>query len=529
MSDHTPSGPAVPGDGTLPVPLPTQPVAYGGPPAGPPTHVADAPGDAPKKGRRTALIAGAIALVLVGSTVAFAVNRLAPKGSPLDSVVAADAAVYVRVDLDPSAGQKVAAVRFLQKLPTTASEFTKDPRKGMFDLIKENVSDETARAEIDNVEAWLGNRAALVVLAPPSDGAQPVAYGAIEVTDAAKAKASLDKLTADGEGSYVIRDGYAVVMQKESQSQVLAALDKGSITANAQYSADMAALGDPGVFSMWLDAGKFADFLDAESGSLSGMTMSELQPQLDALRKGARMATTLRFDPDFLEFAGVLRGDGAAELAALSSGPAGLTQMTTLPDDTLAAMQVNGLDAILEQQWQTYASAIEETGNTVDDLGAQLGMTLPDDLANLLGTTTTIALPKQDFSSDVPTLGIVTTPKDAAKAWDQARNLIQQAGAAGQVDVWNEGNTLYLTTDPAYTTALKSTGALGATPGFAVAVKDAATAQVGFYLDLDGFEPAYTDSLPAEWKDFVLGLRGFGMSSAMTKDGSSFSMRLTGN
>lgn len=529
MSDLTPSGPAVPRDGTVPVPVPTQPVTYGGPPAEPPTPAADAHGHSPKKGRRTALIAGAIALVLVGSTVAFAVNRLAPKGSPLDTVVAAEAALYLRLDLDPSAGQKVAAVRFLQKLPTTASEFSKDPRKGMFDLIKRSITDETARAEIDNVEAWLGNRAALVVLAPPSDGAAPVAYGAIEVTDAAKAKTSLDKVTADGEGFYVIRDGYALVMQKESQGQIIAALDKGSITSNGQYAADMAAVGDAGVFSMWLDAGKFADYAEAEFGSSSGLTQSQQQAQVDALRKGARMAMALRFDPEFLEFAGVVRGEGAAELAQLSSGPGGLTQMTSLPDDTLAAMQFNGMDAVLEKQWQIYASAMEETGTSIDDLGDQLGMSLPDDLTNMLGTTTTIALPKQDFSSDVPTLGVITTPKDATKAWDQARNLIQQAGAAGQVDVWNEGGSLYLTTDPAYTSALKSKGALGSTPGFALAVKDAATAQAGFYVDLDGLESAYADSLPAEWKDFVLALRGIGMSSGATAEGSSFSFRLTGN
>lgn len=529
MSDLTPAGAAVPGDSSAPASVPTQPLADGGPPAEPSTPVAVAQADAPKKGRRTALIAGAVALVLVGSTVAFAVNRLAPKGSPLDAVVAASAAMYIRVDLDPSAGQKVAAVRFLQKLPTTDSEFTKDPRQGLFDLIKQNITDPKAQAEVDNVEAWLGNRAALVMLPPPSDGAGPMLYGAIEVTDSAKAKTSLDTLTADGEAGYVIRDGYALVMPKESQSQILAALDKGAIGSNAEYAADMAALGDSGIFSMWMDAGKFADIVEDQGALLSGMTMSELQPQLAALRKGARVAAALRFDPEFLELAGILRGEGAAELAALSAAPAGLTQLTTLPDDTLAAMQMNGVDTQLTQQWQAVVKVIEESGSSVDDLGNQLGMTLPDDLANLLGTTTTIVLPRQEFSSDTPTLGVITTPKDATKAWEQARNLVQQAGGAGQVDVWNEGNTLYLTTDPAYTTALKSKGSLGTTPGFALAVKDAAAAQSALYVDLDGFESIYADSLPADWKDFVLALRGFGMSTSSTTDGSAFSYRLTGN
>ena len=70
------------------------------------------------RGGRGIVMAGAAvgAVLLIGGGAYAATQLMGSTGDQPDSVLPASAAVYVGVDVDPSVGQKVAAVRFFQGL-----------------------------------------------------------------------------------------------------------------------------------------------------------------------------------------------------------------------------------------------------------------------------------------------------------------------------------------------------------------------------------------------------------------------------
>ncbi len=71
---------------------------------------------------------------MLGAGAVFAVQQLSGGGAQPADVLPGDAYGYVRLDIDPSAGQKIAAVRFLDKLPQVRDTLGgDDPRKKLWD------------------------------------------------------------------------------------------------------------------------------------------------------------------------------------------------------------------------------------------------------------------------------------------------------------------------------------------------------------------------------------------------------------
>ncbi|HRB99391.1 MAG TPA: hypothetical protein PKZ38_04900 [Dermatophilaceae bacterium] len=480
----------------------------------------------PPRKRRTALIAGLVALVIVGGTAALAMTKLRPSGTQPDVIIPASAVAYVRVDLDPSAGQKLSAVRFMSKLPKSAADFGTDPRKALIEELRNSATDPQLKTALADAESWLGNRAAASAFVT-ADGT-PVPFGAVEVTDEAKAKAAFASMSAtsgSGDTEVTIRSGYALFTEKGKGATLTAEIDKGTIATNATYAEDMAALGDQGVASAWVDVAKGLDAL-AKSGLMPGGSVTDLQSQIGGLNKGMRFATAVRFDPDYVELAGVFRGDGRGEVAI--AAPPGLGQLTSLPDDTLMGVQINGYDKGLEKGWPDFAKSFESAADvTIADLERGLGLRLPDDLINILGSTLTVALPDQRFGSDGPTFGVITTPKDVAEAERALGSALEALEAPLSMSV--DGPKLVVASDEAYATRLKAGGTLGSVDGFATAVGDPSKAMYGFFINLDLFEKSYADSFPAQWKDFVLALKSVGGSSTMSATQGTFQFRLLSN
>lgn len=480
----------------------------------------------PPRKRRTALIAGLVALVIVGGTAALAMTKLRPSGTQPDVIIPASAVAYVRVDLDPSAGQKLSAVRFMSKLPKSAADFGTDPRKALIDQLRNSATDPQLKTALADAESWLGNRAAAGAFVAADGTAVP--FGAVEVTDEAKAKAAFATMTAtsgSGDTEVTIRSGYALFTQKGKGATLTAEIDKGTIATNALYAEDMAALGDQGVASSWVDVAKAID-LFVKSGLLPTGSVGELQSQVGGPDKGLRFAAAVRFDPDYVEVAGVMRGKALGAMGFVP--PAGLGQLTSLPDDTLIGLQVNGYDKGLEKSWPDLAKGMESTGAfTIADLEKGLGMRLPDDLVNILGSTLTVALPDQNFGADAPTYGVITTPKDVPEAERSLGAALDALGAPLSVSV--DGTKLLVASDEAYAARLKTGGHLGSVDGFATAVGDVSKAMNGVYVNLDLLEKSYADSLPAQWKDFVLALKSVGMSSTWSDTEGRFQLRLLSN
>ena len=162
-----------------------------------------APGAAPR-GRRTGLVVGGVvaALVLGGGAV-FAAQKLSGGGAQPADVLPSDAYAYLRLDIDPSAGQKIAAVRFLGKLPQVKDTLeTGDPRKKLWELASKDAST-TASAKFDydaDIAPWLGDRVG-AALRPGGTEDTPNVAVALQVTDEAAAKDTLDRAPRVRHGS----------------------------------------------------------------------------------------------------------------------------------------------------------------------------------------------------------------------------------------------------------------------------------------------------------------------------------------
>src|SRR5689334_5001292 len=111
-------------------------------------------------GTRRGLVigAGVLAVALVGGGVAVAASKLGGGGAQPDEAVPASAVAFFGVDLDPSSGQKLDALRFARKFPDARDSLkSDDPRQGLFEALKKDGSVQGSWAT--DVEPWLGDRA----------------------------------------------------------------------------------------------------------------------------------------------------------------------------------------------------------------------------------------------------------------------------------------------------------------------------------------------------------------------------------
>lgn len=514
---------------------PVEPDAAAGSPTEGDSHgvsLADEPaGAAPegKGGKRTGLLIGGIAAALVlGGGAVFAAQQLSGGGAQPAEVLPSDAYAYLRLDIDPSAGQKVAAVRFLNKLPEIKAFESGDARKHLWELATKDSSDDCiAKLDYDkDIAPWLGDRAGVAVRPGGTEDLPNVAV-ALQVTDDAQAKDALTKLFACDQGQPTdlrMKDGYALITPGGKGDETVAALSKGTLADNTTFQADMAALGEQGVLSAWADlvpALKDVEAMSGESVSTAAMP---------ADFKG-RYAAALRFDPGYVELAGILRGAGQ------NAAPAGNgTALAALPDDTMAAMHVSGADQMLDQAWPGLEKTIQDlAGASGEDdpiamIEQQLGVTLPDDLKVVLGKSLTLAMPDQDLSADAPVVGGKIISSDAQRA-DEVLGTVEDAmGATGMLTRKVDGDTLYLATTPDYVAKLQAGGKLGETDGFKAAVVDASSANMALYVDLDKLEKQYLGEMEGTERDVVEAMRAVGMTATSTGKGEgSFSLRLVGN
>ena len=499
--------------------------------AAPGVALADEPAEPPAGGRkRTGLLVGALATVLVvGGAGVFAAQTLSGSGSQPSDVLPGDAYAYLRVDIDPSAGQKVAAVRFLGKLDAVRDTLGgDDPRKRLWELASKEADDACIKklSYGNDVEPWLGDRLGAAVRPGGTSEAPNVAI-AIQVKDEALAKDALTRLFACDKGSKTdvrTRDGYAIVTPGGTGDATLAAADKGSLSTNTTFSADMGALGEQGVVSAWFDLGTGLKELPKLGGA-------GVDTAAAAGAKG-RFAAALRFDSDFVELAGVVRGADAAK-AVKGNG----TELASLPANTMAALQVSGADQLLDSAWPQLKKQIEGfasaggQGDIIADIEDEFDLKLPDDLKVLLGRSFTLAMPDQDLTGDSFTVGAKVVSSDAKRADEVVGRLLQGAGVSSDVLTHEvDADKLYVATTRDYADDLKAGGKLGDTDAFKLAVGDVTSSNSALFVDLDKLEKVYLGQVKGNDKTFLESLRAVGVNASSTGDGEGrFTLRVLGN
>lgn len=491
---------------------------YGQPPVGPP------PSATGKSTKRIALVAaGVLGLALIGGGGAFAFSKIAQKGSQPDSVIPSTAVAYLRVDTDPSAGQKVALVQFLQKFPQTNKVNETDFRKSMWDSLAKNDKSMSGIDYATDIEPWLGDRAAAAVLSSTSEKT-PDTIVVIATKDEAKAKTSIESILAkdkDTSSEVVTKDGFALIVPKGRSQAILGDLGKGSLATNSTYTSDMSDLGETGVASLWYDGRALADL--AKNGAKLGN--SSATTATDALETTGHGAAALRFDSNYVELAGIVRD------AKNLPKPAGAGSLGRLPDDTVAALQISGLGDAFANAWPQLSKTLGSS--TVSDIEDQTGLTMPDDAQLLLGKNLTVTVPPQDFANmgtkSIPLLGVISETTDGAKAKAAINGALTGLGAGSQIPVVQDGNTLYVATDADYADALKTGGNLGKQDLFGKAVRDADKAQAALFVNLDALEPLYLKTLKGDQQAAVKALAAVGISVTWTDTSAQWAMRVVAN
>ncbi|GAA2746155.1 hypothetical protein GCM10009868_30510 [Terrabacter aerolatus] len=487
-------------------------------------------GAADGRKRTGLLVAGVVTALALGGAGAFAVQTLSGGGSQPADVLPGDAYAYVRLDIDPSAGQKIAAVRFLSTLPQVKDTLgSDDPRKKLWDMVAQGSPDDcTAKLAYDtDIAPWLGDRIGAAVR-PGGTASSPAFAVAIQVKDEAAAKDGLTRLLACNRNDRTdlrMKDGYAIITPSGAGDATLAAADKGSLAQNSTFTDDMKALGEQGVMSAWFDMGTGLKQLQQLSGASALATVP-------ATGSKGRVAAALRFDADYVELAGVVRGTDPT-LSVKGDG----TEMASLPADTLAAVTVSGADRILDGAWPTLKKQIEGQGapsgepDPIGQVEQQLGLKLPDDVKILLGRSFTLAMPGQDFSSDVPVIGAKVVSSDAKRADELVGRLMGAAGAGSNVLTHEvDGDKVFVATTRDYADNLKAGGRLGDSDSFKLAVGDVSSSTATLFVDLDKVDKLAQGQVHGEAKTFLESLRAVGFNSSSTGNGEgTFTLRVVGD
>jgi hypothetical protein len=490
---------------------------------------ADAP--APGRRRRGGVVAAVVVAALLVSGGAYAAwSRLNGSGPQPADVLPASTVAVAEVDLDPSAGQKLALFTLLRKFPDSAG--LKDSDKTFGDwLVRKLAESGSGDESLDfakDVEPWLGKRFAVAAVpAPAGSGSGGSAVDAVLVlqeTDQAAASAAMEKVRAHGSTlGYAFLDGFLVVTLDSAKGadRVVADAQKSALSGASDFTADVASLGSDEVVTAWVDAGRAGQLVKDQMGSLGGAAgLDDLSPLSGGLGgpfaawKG-RWVLGVHATSDSVEMR--MRSFGGA--ANPVEPPVRLQHVVA---DPIAVLAVSGAGDSVARSWQTMASS--PTYSQLADQAKMIGLELPGDLQKLLGDQLTASLSGDDLARE-PRWLVAATSKDPAAGKAVLDRLLAVAGASGASDLpfttTVSGDTLYVGSSRAVIGSATSTSNASALTGdelFQAAVADPDHAQALVYVDLAKvwtLAKAAGADLPAELEH----VKAVGMTS--TNDGTA--------
>lgn len=506
--------------------------------------------------RRTAvvaLVAVVVSAVLGGS--AFAVYKVFLDGGPQPADVLPAATVGVlSLDLDPSAGQKIAALQTIRKFPQLKEDLGLDPSD---DLRKYFVEEALACDDIDfdaDVKPWIGKRAAIAAVDLGDD--TPVPVLALQVTDQEKADAGFEDLVecAEENVGFVVGPDYLIASDTAEHAQaVLAAGKQKSLADDAKYQKWTEEAGDQGVVNFYL-AKRASDYLIDALESLTdgflGLDGDGIQDEFEdefefdpeggsagesAPRAADDDCVAATDDPfaalkdqleDFDGLAGTVRfADGGMELAVAASGLAQFgseasvgKQIGALPADSALAVGFAVPDDYGTDLIEQFTCGDDSDGpDLVAEAEEATGLDLPDDLNTLLGTALTLSiggdapadLADIEGPGDLP-VGLALHG-DAPAIEDIIAKIEETLGTTleDEIGVGTKSSDSLVVLSPSeeYADALLGSGGLGEADAFREAVPEADRSSAVFYLDFG-----------SDWREALLDLaRDEGVSSSDLK------------
>ena len=472
-------------------------------------------------GRRRGLVglvaAGVAVAVAAGGGLAWAAFNGDTSNQP-ERHVPRTAAAMVKVDLDPSAPQKIEAARFLSKFPDSGVSKDTDLRKLVYDRLAESG---TRVPPWNEVRDWIGDRAAVAVV---GEAEAPVVV--LQVQDEAKARADLGSSTAKlPAGSFVVADGWATISDTKAHlDAVTAGLAQGTLADDASFRHDVDALGDAGVFSGWADLSRLSTLAQrvgglADSGLMGipgiGTAPGEASKQ--------RVAMTARFTGGNAELVARTFATTSPSVPAEAGAAA-----AALPGDTGAALAVSGGGTLAAEQWKSLQQRLgPNAGDVLATVERESGLRLPGDLVALLGHRIALAVGAPTGGAGEPVIGVrgASDDKTLPAALDR---LLQKTDSSGlPLERRNVPGGYVLATSRQQAQALSADGDLGSNAGFRDAVPGADQAFVVAYVDVQGIAANYGSLAGEQTASAMSALRAVGLSATPTADGAELTVRVT--
>jgi hypothetical protein len=548
MSDHQPNEP------TVPLAVPGEFETVGPEPGRRGT----------RRGAVITAVAVAVAAALGGGAYA-AYSFLAGGGPQPAEVLPASTVAVLSVDLDPSASQKIAAIKSIRRFPSLKESLglhaDDDLREYVFDKI---TGAGHCKLDFDkDVKPWLGKRAAFAGV--DLGGSRPSPVIALQISDPVKAKAGFRAIvdcTDPADLSYVVGDDYLIA--SDSAAHAKAVLDGGRdrpLADDAAYRKWTGEVGDAGVLSFYVGkrAAQYGDQLfDQLSGDVSGGILGgtadngdqsladgdaggptdPLAPIRDALKDFRGLGGTVRFAGGGMELS--IAGGGLDQLADLATVG---KEVGELPSDTAFALGFGVPDDYAEKT----LDRLGDGGDVATDIEKHTGLDLPEDLQTLLGEAVIVSLGGDAPASledvraidDVPA-GVVIHG-DAQRIKDIIATAEDHLGmhlSDIPLVVEGSGDKVAIGTSKGYAEELLRGGDLGSQDRFRDAVPDAERAAGILFVDFDsGWGSTVADLVAGdegqtsgeEVRGDVAPLRAAGFSSWEDGDVSHALLKITTN
>ncbi|MDQ1743232.1 MAG: hypothetical protein QOE23_1571, partial [Pseudonocardiales bacterium] len=481
-----------------------------------------------KAGPGKKIIAGvAVAAVLAGGAVAaYAYSMLASSGVQPERVLPATTVAFAKLDLDPAAGQKIAAYRLSSKFPAIShGAGNLDQEKHA--LLTQFLDEQTDLNYDTDVKPWLGDRAAIAAVpdAGGDKGFDPVL--ALAYTDESKMKAALSKAarTATDFG-YVTLDGYALISDSQQHAEaVLAGTKRATLAGNDHYKSDLKSLHGDQLAVGWAD---LAASVAAMRSGISART--QLKPdelaQLDKLAAKGRIVLGAHASSDYLEVT-ALSHQAATAGSARSGGKPVTGTLAGLGADTSAALEISGLGDSLSQTWDQAAAALG-LNQDFQEIIDETGLKLPDDLKALFGTDITVSVKFPHGMTADPAIAAQVSTSGADRALQLLGSLGEPFGFSSEtLHPRRTADGYLISTSPDYDPRpTAGTPTLGDDPAFQKAVPDRAQASLIGYVNLGALldsDPETSAKDKADWKH----VGSLGLSAVTTSDGGRMTLRFT--
>jgi hypothetical protein len=381
------------------------------------------------------LVIGLVAVLAVGigtAAGAFLLNGRASGAGQAATYVAADAPMYVEIRLDPGEGQDAALRDFLGRFPAIEGL---DLDRPLYDQLGELIDDQLAgQDEVElswstDVQPWFDGRIAFAVteipleaMARPDDPMAmpelPSMLAVFGVTDAAAARATIDRLLDDAQAELVESSHLGVTIRSHddegafavTDDAVLVAPDAASIVAALDTHADPdAGLAATDQLESAIDALP-ADWLAFSAFDLSGIMAAGFADAAEGQDAAAvaAMQALIEHQPMRGAMAVTAQGDRMA-IDGVSDAPTG-------------PFTVENADRALASEVPADALYFVESGNIGEALGAVLGA-VRDAAGTDPEAAEQIELAEAALGAELPELvawiddGAIAAGWDAASPW----------------------------------------------------------------------------------------------------------------